>query len=1746
MKNLAKLLTLLLAVALICGMLVLVTSAADGDVAQVNGTPYPTLAAAIEAAGAEDTVSLIANATVADTIVITKNVTIDLAGYKLASGASPVFTTDAETTLTIKGTGSIETQGTLYAATTASAKPTFNVIGTANTAGIYVEYGATVMNDANNGLVTMLQGTANVKNATIHVAELSGFKGNDSIFASDVVKVDGTDVSFIAEGADFNLDTVKISSNHMGGSANVYIAEAMNKGKITFVNSSYVGPMSGFHAGLARQDSIDDVCVLFENSEFYNAGNVTQRAYFVDGMPNNGINEAVISTRGTILIKNSFASCAGRFACGSLATIDNGKVVVDNSTISVGGSTSNGNPAQQFFRGFEAHFVNGAIMANNIGSGIQGAWDVEGVKYTTTAYMSVGTRAAKINFNAQYVLPADTQWVYDPAGNFEYPWLLVNKADAANYKTPNFTLFTNMDDVRVNKDKVKDLGGASKVFVSLEKALFSNRLNNTGNQNNASSQNTWTKIQWDMKHGYLYAVVSANGNRFIEYTTTSLDMGTYVQNGKTKKPDPYFVLGGGNTGNNNDSKTYIRDIYDGDTKVATRRKVVVAEVDFGTTSPSGYTELNISAMARWGVSKGENNSNSLKLFLSHDGTVTTTLDKISGSLDDSQIKLNPHGQWNRITMVFYSDPSFADGIAYVYLNGQLVGTTFFFNHSKVNKGVAWDAAKTYVQGIRFNINYNQTYADNNIVFDNIALFAYDNYLGENEADGTAETAAVHNPALYVNQVANGRYINADYEVAGVQYTDINAALTAATALGTVAQLRGNVETPVTVTTDGTLVTNGYTIALTDESYAAKINEVDGKAASYEFKEEYNSYTQDFYWFNLDGTDITDEEQYTPTTVGVGKVAVAPWTFPAVVDPAAGTAKIHTGWYVDELMLEEGQTPVLWDESPVSIFDAENGAPVILTPAYETVNLTSYVLKNGVFESAQLTNAETFKAYQGLKDGQTLVLCADLQITGNTQFANNDEVYTGGVEIDNDYTAEDLAALKAASAKIAVDLNGYQMFANSTTTYNVARVSCNTTLTIYSSRPGARVYSMGLSNGNPNGQRMFTTWNGAADNSKEGRNVYNAHIVIGTYGEYPGSNLTLEGGVILEGLYGDNSTSISADGVLMISTNSTSSGAVMTRFYDGEIRVTNCTLLNPTRNSVIDMKCYYAKNNAPSDMNDELSGRGNDPKKQLVDWVFTPYVYFENCVILNNNNNGTGIIDNNGDGLGVCLVFKNVVTNGRLNPSNIGNYRIRIYENVASTNFGMDSSLLADAANTEIVKYNEALDLQAYNAGLIANDYVKVTVPDYWVGSTLYNRYQYYVEAGKRDTIPAEDLALADAYDKWIAEGGKANEFIGTRVEIYELLDVTGGTVLKENAVSVTYAPITTFDAEEEEVVEPTVVRVKKGSKFNVNWFIPADVNYNATKLTFDTYADAPEYVTEDVVVTPTMKLVANVNGVLANLSIYADFNINVFLPIAYKPYVTITVDGVALATVDVDMDGDGTADYIKVTVNKAPDKADENVVFTINISENGADFTCTATVSIASYAEAILGGNYTAAEKQLMYYTAAYANEAYKYFGNTAEDNATLAALLANYDSAKGEYVADETYAGAVTDTGLANVFANATVDLGSAPKFVFTLKDGFAGTVTITYGHYSNTVTYTVTAEDSRTITLTGMKAYNFSTDIFVNAEGTIGGETVKVENGMYNLDTFVKYHVDNAATNEESAKVLALLKAFYNYCVVANAYKA
>jgi hypothetical protein len=174
-----------------------------------------------------------------------------------------------------------------------------------------------------------------------------------------------------------------------------------------------------------------------------------------------------------------------------------------------------------------------------------------------------------------------------------------------------------------------------------------------------------------------------------------------------------------------------------------------------------------------------------------------------------------------------------------------------------------------------------------------------------------------------------------------------------------------------------------------------------------------------------------------------------------------------------------------------------------------------------------------------------------------------------------------------------------------------------------------------------------------------------------------------------------------------------------------------------------------------------------------------------------------------------------------------------------------------------------------------------------------------------------------------------------------------------------------------------------------------------------------------------------------------------------------------------------------------------------------------------------------------MFYMLTYANEAYKYFGNNT-DNETVKALLTAYADAKGEGMADQTYANAIAELSLGSVFESATVKLTSAPAFVLNLKAGFEGTVTVTYGE--NVRNYTVTATDDREIVIEGMKVYNFGAELTINATGKIGETEVKTENAKYNLDTFVKYHVESDAA--ESVACEALLKALYDYVTCADLY--
>ena len=83
MKKHAKLLVLVLSLALIIGAIAVIASADNGNVAIIGETEYATIEQAITAAQNNEVVKLIADAQVAESITIDKSITIDLNGKTL-------------------------------------------------------------------------------------------------------------------------------------------------------------------------------------------------------------------------------------------------------------------------------------------------------------------------------------------------------------------------------------------------------------------------------------------------------------------------------------------------------------------------------------------------------------------------------------------------------------------------------------------------------------------------------------------------------------------------------------------------------------------------------------------------------------------------------------------------------------------------------------------------------------------------------------------------------------------------------------------------------------------------------------------------------------------------------------------------------------------------------------------------------------------------------------------------------------------------------------------------------------------------------------------------------------------------------------------------------------------------------------------------------------------------------------------------------------------------------------------------------------------------------------------------------------------------------------------------------------------------------------------------------------------------------------------------------------------------------
>ena len=970
-----------------------------------------------------------------------------------------------------------------------------------------------------------------------------------------------------------------------------------------------------------------------------------------------------------------------------------------------------------------------------------------------------------------------------------------------------------------------------------------------------------------------------------------------------------------------------------------------------------------------------------------------------------------------------------------------------------------------------------------LLVDNVSVRAY--------GDGTG-TKLTDNGAKYLG-MGGGAPINQ-----GAPASNVVTVATTGFPVGNVNDMPGvnlNVNRDVRfaqkVTADGVSVNpNGYNFTYTNDSLPVYITrDASGVHTNYNFSSAH-VVSYKFFFGNIgDASQLADEAYWTEISCKLGYSPAASYNGPAVT--TANGVVVNNHWYN---INADGWATELFGASVDVIYPELADAKFYpyATLAYDFVVLNSDGSFNRGLTGIVDGNGNAWGS--GLKKvllayGETLVIQKDFKAQAALNY-----IWNQGSKVET-----------ATNKTLSIDFNGHTLkvdtnLAQSGDKYNsatdVMSIAAGETLNVYSSYPGGKLENYGVKDGKAVGGRLFhfnagekvandkaATINKNADGATT---QHNATLNVGTVtvngNTIPGSNLTLSASAILNAETGDSTCKINIDGVTAVRNSADFSGMFVNRVYFGEINVTNCVIVNPVNSTIVDGHSEGIVDTNGSGAND------------LNDTRALAKMVFDGCTIITKDDGGNIVA---GNWSFQSLIFKNCTTNGRVNGSNLANV-VGIAE--GNTYATRGASVLN--GNTEVI-WNNGMTLGG--ADTITVEYITLN-PDVAVTSRDWDY-------------------ISHTYTVAI------NGYTGEADHVLPVL--TTKTVIKGEELTVTFKGVAD---------EGKTYKYATGATLTE---IPELNSYNGTVVTFTpdgTYdKEVATVVTKSVVYTPNYTAKANITGLKANLSLYANFNVNLYVPAAYKEFVTVA--GYEYTEVKV-----GEVDYLQVTAEQLCSNAAEGIVFTLNVNEAGYETETTVTVSIVSYADTILGGEYTDADKVLMCYMLGYANEAEKFFDGAA--NETVTALLTQYAdyTAKYNYVKDYDNKN-VTNTGLSSVFTSASVSLKSAPAFVLILKDGFAGTVTVKYGT-NNVRTYNVTADTARTITIEGMKVYNFGTYLEITASGTIGTENVEITNGKYTLDTFAAYHEanannENSATATDSAACLDLIAALSAYAEVAELYK-
>ena len=1039
------------------------------------------------------------------------------------------------------------------------------------------------------------------------------------------------------------------------------------------------------------------------------------------------------------------------------------------------------------------------------------------------------------------------------------------------------------------------------------------------------------------------------------------------------------------------------------------------------------------------------------------------------------------GEWHRMSVVVDVKNS---NRAYCYIDGIYVGNKAL---GRVLSGAT---------GPRFSID-GVTDAGSSLFMDNVSVRGY--------GDGTG-SALTDNGAKFLS-VNGGKAVNKGIVASDTVKTALGYPVATLNDLpGVTVKLNRDIDLVQTITEDGVkIATNGYALKYTKDSLPTYITlDNEGNHTYYDFNTAHGSVS--FKYFTGDYNDrdqITNPAYWTDVvTVKLGHSISAAYTgaemtsIKDVVIDNHWYNLIPTGWSTEFGVLDATAEDILYPET--------YGSEVVaLYRNYEKVLAYEFVILNadGSFNRGLSGIFSYGCAYgSGLKKvllayGETLVVQKDFGAQAQLNYIWNQ----GSKKAD------------AENKTLSIDLNGHvvRVDANLNQTKeeyngaysNVVSVEKGETVNFYSSYPGAKFENYGVKNGAAVGGVLFNVSGGENvsenalatinANANGAETQHNTTLNVGTVTvngtTIPGSNLTLEASVILNAYHGDSTCKINIDGVTAVKNAQDYTGLFVNRMYFGEINVTNSVIVNPFGTAIVD---GHTEGIVDTD------GNGSS---DLTDTRALAKALFDNCTIILGKDEANVVYNNYSF---ESLTFKNCTTNGRFNGSKLKNVVV-LGEGNAYFSTGVSNM----SASVVKAKWNNAMTIAGANT---------ITV------NTISLNTEVDIKTTAWDYITTSYVIAINGYE------GEADQILPVLPE---------KTVKADEALTVIFNNV-------DGTVNTKTVYANGGKMVS----IPTPENYVGTIVTLTadgTYdKEVATVVTESVTYTPNFTAKANITGLKANLSLYANFNVNLYVPAEYKN--AVTVSGYDFTEVNVN-----GVDYLQVTAAQLCSNAADAIVFTLNVSEAGYTAEATVTVSIVSYATSILEDSkatFTDSDKVLMCYMLDYANEAEAFFDGEA--NAAIENLLTTYAAYTAKYNYVQNYEDKkISNTNLSAAFNSASVSLESAPAFVLTLKDGFVGTVTVKYGE-NNVRTYNVTELTQREIVIEGMKVYNFGTYLEISVEGTIGGEQISITNGKYTLDTFAAYHLGNAndATSETqaaSAKALKLISALSAYAEVAELYK-